>query len=121
MQEIRNLKKDSTNALDTLEHIRNTYTNEVVDWAPPYQYEVFSLAQEELKRAGFPVQTNHLSQIIFIKYGTTVFCIPGDLEEKSWDLMLNNQKVQNWLGITNILVASHHGWKNSYNKKIFIL
>jgi len=119
MQEIRSLKKDSTSALDTLEHIRNSYTGQVVGWTPPYKYEVFSLTQEELKTAGIPIQTNHLSQIIFIEYGGVTFCIPGDLEEKSWDLMLNKTNVQKWLFKTKILMASHHGRANGYNRRIF--
>jgi len=119
MEEIRGLKSDSTEALDTLEHIRNTYTADVIDWKPPFTRKVFSLNQAELMRAGIPIETNHLSQIVFVKYGETTFCIPGDMENRSWELMLFKDKVQDWLMQTDILIAPHHGRYNGYHEGIF--
>ncbi len=119
MEEIRELKSESTEALDTLEHIRSTYTASVTDWTPPYTRKVFSLQQSELVNAGIPIETNHLSQMVFVKYGQTTFCIPGDLENRSWDLMLDKPEVQTWLEQTDILLAPHHGRENGYHERIF--
>lgn len=119
MDEIRALKSQSTEALDTLEHIRTTYTGDVTDYAPPFTRKVFSLTQAELAKAKIPVETNHLSQMVFVKYGETTFCIPGDLENRSWELMLTKADVQTWLEQTNILIAPHHGRENGYHADIF--
>lgn len=119
MDEIREVKDESTDALDTLEEIRNTYTVDVADYAPPFTRRVFLLTQDELSNAGIPIETNHLSQMVFIEYGETTFCIPGDLEHRSWELMLAKPGVQSWLKKTTILIAPHHGRENGYHREIF--
>lgn len=119
MDEIRALKSESTDALDTLEHIRTTYINDVTDYTPPFTRKVFSLQQAELAKANIPIETNHLSQMVFVKYGETTFCIPGDIENRSWELMLAKADVQAWLNKTNILIAPHHGRENGYHEGIF--
>jgi len=119
MKEIRELKSESTQALDTLEDIRSRYTDDVTNYTPPFTREVISLHQDDLKKAGIKIETNHLSQMVFIKYGETTFCVPGDLERPSWDLMLAKAEVQHWLARTNILIASHHGRENGYHQGIF--
>lgn len=119
MEEIRALKSKSTEALDTLENIRGSYTVDVTDYSPPFTRKVFSLQPAELTKAGIPIETNHLSQMVFVKYGNTTFCIPGDLEDRSWELMLAKADVQAWLKESNILMAPHHGRLNGYHEGIF--
>ncbi len=119
MEEIRSLKSESTEALETLDDIRSAYTSTDTKYSPPFSRSAFSLKQEELKKAGVPIETNHLSQMVFMQYGETTICIPGDLEDKSWELMLAKSEVQSWLKKTNILIAAHHGRKNGYHKGIF--
>lgn len=119
MEDIRGLKPYSTKALDTLEDIRIKYTGSVTDYSPPFTRKVFSLRQDDLNQARIPIETNHLSQMVFVQYGETTFCIPGDLENRSWDLMLSKPDVQSWLRKTNILMASHHGRENGYHESIF--
>ena len=119
MKEVRALKPESTEALDTLEHIRTTYTDPVTDYTPPFIRKVFSLTQEELANARIPIETNHLSQIVFVKYGGTTFCIPGDIEARSWELMLAKPGVQAWLEDTDVMMASHHGRRNGYHEGVF--
>ncbi|MBU2807590.1 hypothetical protein HF285_04745 [Acidithiobacillus ferrooxidans F221] len=119
MKEIRALKSESTDALDTLEHIRSTYTVPIRGYTRPFTRKAFSLEQMELTNAGIPIETNHLSQMMFVKYGQTTFCIPGDLECRSWELMLAKPDVQDWLRQTNVLMAPHHGRENGYHEDIF--
>lgn len=119
MEEIRALKSESTYALKTLEHIRTTYTSKVTDFSPPYTRKTFLLTKQELYKAGIPIETNHLSQMVFIEYGETTFCIPGDLQDRSWQLLLEKPDVQSWLNKTNILIAAHHGRENGYHEEIF--
>lgn len=119
MDEIRALKSESTDALDTLEHMRTTYTINATNHTPPFTSKVFSLEQAELARARIPIETNHLSQMMFVQYGETTFCIPGDIENRSWELMLAKADLQAWLKKTNILIAPHHGRENGYHEDIF--
>ncbi|WP_152605879.1 ComEC/Rec2 family competence protein [Dickeya undicola] len=119
MNQIRDLKSESTTALDTLEDIRNRYTSSVENYNPPFTKKRFLLQQDELREAGIPIETNHLSQMIFIKYGDITICIPGDLERRSWELMLSKTDVQSWLGKSNIFVAAHHGRENGYHAGVF--
>jgi len=119
MEEIRALKSDSTEALDTLDRIRGTYTTDVTDYTPPFTRKVFSLQQAELRKAEIPIETNHLSQLVFLKYGGTTICIPGDLENRSWSLMLAKTDVHSWLKPTTICLAPHHGRENGYHADIF--
>ncbi len=119
MEEVWALKSEPTEALETLSNIRSTYNQAAVDWIPPFNLQVFSLVQAELSEARIPIETNHLSQMVFVEYGETTFCIPGDMEKKSWELILNKKGVQDWLSKTNILMASHHGRYNGYHKDIF--
>jgi hypothetical protein len=119
MQELRDLKEQSTAALDALDDMRRTYTSTAQNYTPPLEHKVFSLTQAELRQAQIPVQTNHLSQIVFFKYRGVTLCIPGDLEDRSWAVMLTKLEVKNWLQETNIFIASHHGRENGYHPDIF--
>jgi len=119
MAELLSLKPQYTQALSTLAEIRGSYTASDDGYAPPYTKRVFSLTQAELKAAGIPIETNHLSQMVFIQYGQTTVCIPGDLENRSWALMLQKPEVRDWLRETAIFVASHHGRENGYHPGVF--
>lgn len=119
MSEIRGLKKQSSEALDSLEEMRRTFTGSGESYSPPFNRHIVSLTKIELAYADIPVTTNHLSQMVFLEYGQTTLCIPGDLEGRSWDLMLAKSDVQNWLRKTDILMAPHHGRWNGYHEGIF--
>jgi hypothetical protein len=119
MDEIRALKSNSTAALDTLADIRATYSSPLINYTPPFTCRTFLLTQDELKAAAVPIETNHLSQLVFIQYGDSTLCVPGDLEQQSWALMLSKADVRDWLKKTTIYVASHHGRENGYHSDIF--
>ena len=119
MDELLSLKPKYTQALHTLEKIRSSYTVSDDGYVTPYTKCVFYLTQSELKAANIPIETNHLSQMIFIQYGQTTVCIPGDLEDRSWELMLKKPKVCDWLRKTTVFVASHHGRENGYHSGVF--
>jgi beta-lactamase superfamily II metal-dependent hydrolase len=63
--------------------------------------------------------TNNLSMVVFITYGTFTICFPGDLEEEGWLELLKNPKFVSALKRTTVLVASHHGRANGYCAEIF--
>lgn len=63
--------------------------------------------------------TNNLSLVVFITYGTFTICFPGDLEEEGWLALLDDPNFVAALKRTTILVASHHGRANGYCAEIF--
>ena len=119
VDELLALKDEETEALSTLIDMRNDYNQGAIAYKPPYKKSVFHLTQDELTAAGIEPTTNHLSQVVFVETNDVVICIPGDLEEASWELMLNNEAVTNLLERTSIFFASHHGRENGYHPDIF--
>ena len=63
--------------------------------------------------------TNNLSLVTFIKFGTFSILFPGDLEKAGWLELLKNPDFRAELERTTILVASHHGRENGYCSEIF--
>lgn len=119
VDELVSMKYQYTDALDKLVKLRETYTNDAQDYTPPYTKTTFTLTQPELISAGIEPSTNHLSRMVFVEVANVVICIPGDLEEKSWELMLRKQKVRDLLERTDIFFASHHGRRNGYYRDVF--
>jgi hypothetical protein len=64
-------------------------------------------------------ETNNLSLVAFITYGTFTICFPGDLEEEGWLALLEDPAFVAALQRTKILVASHHGRANGFCAEIF--
>lgn len=113
------LKDEVTDALEAVLDIKNAYTKTAQNHNPPYVKKMFSLTKNELKAAGVPVTTNHLSQIVFLIYRGRTICISGDLEKPSWELMLRKSQVRELLQQTDIFFASHHGRENGYCERVF--
>jgi beta-lactamase superfamily II metal-dependent hydrolase len=63
--------------------------------------------------------TNNLSLVIFIKFGSFKILFPGDLEKKGWLGVLADPEFQQELKATTILVAPHHGRENGYCEELF--
>ena len=63
--------------------------------------------------------TNNLSLVIFIKYGTFKILFPGDLEKSGWQALLQRADFCAELVGTDVLVASHHGRESGYCEDIF--
>jgi len=119
MPQLLRMKSETTEALHVLGAIRDSYNAPADGYTPPYTQTTFSLTQEELHQAGIPIQTNHLSQVVFIEYGDQTVCIPGDLEARSWELMLQKPAVRILLRLATVFVASHHGRENGYHAGVF--
>lgn len=117
-EELLALKPVKTDALDSVCHIKKTYTAPAPFHKPPYTTMTFHLEKEHFP-ADQEINTNNLSQVVFVEYLGTVFCIPGDLEKAGWELMLKKEDFRLWLSKTNVLIASHHGRENGYAEEIF--
>ncbi len=121
VDDLIDIKDEVTPALQAVIDIKNVYTEDVKaeEYNPPYEKRPFYLTKDELKKAGISIETNHLSQIVFIRYGGNTICITGDLEKPSWELMLKKPEVCDLLKQTNIFFASHHGRENGYCADVF--
>lgn len=63
--------------------------------------------------------TNNLSLVSFIRFGTGNIIYPGDLETAGWKLLLQNPNFIAELKSTNVYIASHHGRSNGYHQEVF--
>lgn len=116
-QELRNTKDESTEALDKVCHLKDTYTGSAEYHQPPYAVQTFHLEQSDLDAE--EINTNHLSQIVFVDYEDSHICIAGDLEAPAWEKILQRRDVVENLKKTNLLIAPHHGRENGYHSDIF--
>lgn len=115
-QELIQNKSDITNALKEVCFLKDTYIFEVNNFLPKYQIYAYYLEQKDLNG---DLNTNHLSQIVFIEFEDSIMCVSGDLERPVWEKILNNPDVGYRLSRTNVLIAPHHGRNNGYHEKIF--
>ena len=69
----------------------------------------------------YPIEaeTNNLSLVTFIRYGTGNIIYPGDIEKRAWEIFLTSPAFVEELRITNVFIASHHGRENGYCENVF--
>lgn len=91
--------------------------NKVSTTNAPYSIDKIFLTKDNFSNGS--INTNDLSQIIFIKYNGTRICIPGDLSYKAWNKILLKKTVHRLLRDTDIFIASHHGRIDGYHSGIF--
>lgn len=115
-QELKNHKEEITDALNHVCHLKDTYTADAVGFIPTHKVYTYHLEQSDLEGE---LNTNHLSQIVFIEYVGSKICVAGDLERSAWEKILQKQEVRNHLATTHVLVAPHHGRENGYHETIF--
>ena len=63
--------------------------------------------------------TNNISLVTFLGCGYTKFIIPGDIEKKAWEVLLNNEDFVKELSGVDVFIASHHGRENGYCEEVF--
>ncbi len=115
-QELKDHKKEETEALRHVCHIKDTYTSPADQFKPIYSLYSDHLQQNDLDSG---INTNHLSQIIFVDFAGSRICIMGDLERPAWEKLLQRQGIRDYLKSTHVLVAPHHGRDNGYHENIF--
>ncbi|MEW8442146.1 MAG: hypothetical protein AB2689_28700 [Candidatus Thiodiazotropha taylori] len=64
-------------------------------------------------------ETNNLSLVTFIRFGTGNIIYPGDIERNAWNRFLADPRCLYELQQTNVFIASHHGRLNGYNENVF--
>jgi len=115
--EIKNIKQVYTKAVQEVTQLLDTYIDDVTDWEPPYTKDCYYLKKTDFSNED--LDTNKLSQLVFVTFQSTTICIPGDLTSSAWDKHIENENVKDLLQRTNIFVASHHGHQDGYNESIF--
>jgi hypothetical protein len=116
-EEILKLKEEITEPIEDIVHIIKTYTHDAENYSPPYTKRTYYL-----KKSDFPsekIDTNKLSQIVFVDYKNFRICIPGDLTSPAWEKLLLNEDIKTLLKKTHVFIASHHGREDGFNEKIF--
>lgn len=82
------------------------------EWAAGGKIVTFSNTDQDMK-------INDLSLVTFIQYGKNVILYGADLEKKGWENLLSKKYFIDWLKMTNILIASHHGRESGYSAEVF--
>ncbi len=84
----------------------------------PYQTKEVNL---EFYWVCYPYEedTNNLSVVSFISFGTCDIIYPGDLEKKGWYRFLQDQNFRSRITKVNAFIASHHGRIDGYCKEVF--
>lgn len=110
---IKGLKEKKTAAFKTLKTLSKSQLCHYPIDSPCKIYR-FALKEEQLPEELW--STNNFSQVIFVDYNGVIICIPGDIEEEAWDLLIKyNEEMIPLLNKTKIFVASHHGRDSGYN------
>ncbi len=117
VDDIKNVKLELTEPIKEIIELKEKYITSAEDYNPPYSKKIFSLSKEDFPDNTW--DTNKLSQLVFITYKNSTICIPGDLPNCSWDLLLKKNEVIEYLRKTNIFLASHHGREDGYNACVF--
>lgn len=115
-EEIVALKDKVTKPIEEMVKLRQEHAGSVT-LNTPYTKDTYYL-----EKTDFPdeeIDTNKLSQIVFVTYKESCICIPGDLTSDAWDKLLNKNGVKEKLRQTQIFIASHHGREDGFNENVF--
>jgi hypothetical protein len=115
-EEIKKIKDEITKPIEEIIKLKNEHTGSVT-LDTPYKKDTYYLNQSDFP--GEDIDTNKLSQIVFVTYKETCICIPGDLTTDAWEKHLTNSKVREKLKQTQIFIASHHGREDGFNEEVF--
>jgi hypothetical protein len=116
-EEIKTIKDKITEPIKEIIELKNDHTRSIT-LDSPYLINTFYLNQSDFPNE--EIDTNKLSQVVFVTYKGTCICIPGDLTSPAWEKHLRNTKVQDKLKETQIFVASQHGRDDGFNENVFI-
>lgn len=67
----------------------------------------------------YETDTNNLSLVTFIQFGTSYIICPGDIEKSGWLKLLTCPDFVKKLKLVNVFIASHHGRINGYCDEVF--
>ncbi len=92
-------------SLNSIEHVPHAMANVSMEfYCVYYPYET---------------DTNNLSLVTFLQFGTSYIIYPGDLEVGGWKKLLTVPDFVEKLRNVNVFIASHHGRINGYCEDVF--
>ncbi len=111
---LKNLKWDqweNNSIFECLYRLKNNSSNNDINLN---DYEIIRLCISS-ERLLTNIDTNNLSQLVFIKIAWNLVLIPWDLEEKWWKLLFEEygKNLMYWILDTDVYVASHH-WRENW-------
>lgn len=117
---LRNIKQESGAVSNEMEILLKGMENPNLDTVYHVPYQVDN-AYINLYWIHYPLETetNNLSLVTFVRFGTGNIIYPGDIEKRAWDRFLADPRVIEELRQTNVFIASHHGRINGYNENVF--
>lgn len=65
------------------------------------------------------IDTNNLSLVTFLQFGTSYIIYPGDVEKSGWLKLLTVPDFLEHLKKVNVFIASHHGRIDGYCEEVF--
>jgi len=86
-EEIKTIKDKITEPIKEIIKLKNDHTRGVT-LDTPYVINTFHLNQSDFPNE--KIDTNKLSQVVFVTYNGTCICIPGDLTSPAWEKHLKN-------------------------------
>ena len=100
----------------------NDYSQDV-DKTPDWGFDSYERYQLPYSRAekvssGRENIINNRSYIVSVGYAGKKIMVPGDMEVDGWEEALGDTKLKSVLSETDFFVASHHGHKSGFTKKI---
>jgi competence protein ComEC len=118
-QKLQEEKSDSRReSIKKLLEMDERYTQTTTN-KPDWGFSCFDYKQlscENADNTDDPI--NNRSFVTAISYQNKKILIPGDIEVAGWELALQQEQFQNLTKGTNFFVASHHGHKSGFTKKI---
>jgi len=67
----------------------------------------------------YETETNNLSLVTFLQFGTSYIIYPGDIERNAWLRLLAVPDFVEKLRNVNVFIASHHGRISGYCEEVF--
>lgn len=95
-----------------------TEDDTTVDWGFELSTHQLSYSDADDVSDGSSHLINNRSYVIAIEFAGKKILIPGDIEAEGWEKALENENFQKLVAGTDFFVASHHGHKSGFTKKV---
>jgi beta-lactamase superfamily II metal-dependent hydrolase len=117
---LRVIKEEQGELTDDIERFLNLHSSYTAPVTIPFDQGMGgAVLRTYCNRYPDFADTNNLSMVAFIQFGTFKILFPGDLEAAGWRHLLHRQDFVDELRTTTVLVASHHGRENGWCDEAF--
>jgi len=119
-ESLRNIKINGGPISDQMEILIRSMADPELNPVSRFPYNVND-TEMDFYCVYFPheTDTNNLSLVTFIQFGTSYIIYPGDLERSGWLKLLDCPDFVAKLRRVNVFIASHHGRISGYCEEVF--